>query len=334
MRGRAFVALAMVSALAAAGCATDPTGSGAPPAAPATSPVTPTASPSSPASPPSPSAPPSAPTTSTTPVSPPATELPTYPSPTEPAEPTAPPEAAPLEGPEATELPDPAPTLTADETDCVVPARFVGKDVEVMPVDEKLIALTFDAGANADGVPSILATLLDREVPATFFLTGDFVVRYPVKSARIAKRHLVGNHTYDHLDLTTVTDLRITRQVRRAEVAILETTGEDPRRFFRFPFGARDAHTITVVNGLCYVPFRWTVDTLGWKGTSGGMTVDKVVTRVLDAAKPGAIVLMHVGSHPTDGSTLDADALPTIVRKLRLRGYTLVRLSRVLAAAP
>lgn len=333
MRGRVLVAIVMVSALTAAGCATDPTGSGAPSAAragasstrsdagsPSTVPsATARAESSGSPSPSLPQGPSGSPT-----------DLPTYSVPGEPSEPAEPSEAPPI----APSTPDEPLAAEATDEDCVVPDRFVGKDVEVMPVDEKLVALTFDAGANADGVPSILATLLERAVPATFFLTGDFVVRYPVKSRRIATRHLVGNHTYDHLDLTTVTDLRITRQVRRAEAAILTTTGEDPRRFFRFPFGARDAHTIAVVNGLCYVPFRWTVDTLGWKGTSGGMTVDKVVTRVLDAARPGAIVLMHVGSHPTDGSTLDADALPTIVRQLRLRGYTLVRLSRVLAAAP
>ena len=73
-----------------------------------------------------------------------------------------------------------------------------------------------------------------------------------------------------------------------------------------------------------YVAVRWTVDTLGWKGTSGGMTADKVVERVVATASSGEIVLMHVGSHPTDGSTLDADALPTIISELRQRGYGFV----------
>jgi peptidoglycan/xylan/chitin deacetylase (PgdA/CDA1 family) len=219
-------------------------------------------------------------------------------------------------------------------TTCTVPPRFVGQDVERLPVTDKVIALTFDAGANGDAVKPILDTLAAQKVRASFFLTGSFVQDYPGKSRRIARQHLVGNHTMTHPDLTTLSDLLVVRQIRRAERVIRDTTGQDPRRFFRFPYGARDARTIALVNDLCYVPFRWTVDTLGWKGTSGGMTAAKVVDRVLAAAKPGAIVLMHVGSNPDDGTTLDADALPRIIRTLRAEGYSFVRLSRVLPAAP
>ena len=196
------------------------------------------------------------------------------------------------------------------------------------------MALTFDGGANADGVPSIRATLARMKVRATFFLTGQFVESFPVKSRRLAARDVVGNHTMTHPDLTTLSDRQVRSEVRRAGDVIRSTTGEDPRRFFRFPFGARTDHAIDVVNDLCYVPFRWTVDSLGWKGTSGGQSVAMVVSRVVGAAQPGAIVLMHLGSNPDDGTTLDADALPQSVRKLRGLGYRLVRLSRVMAAAP
>ncbi len=226
------------------------------------------------------------------------------------------------------------PAAAVRATTCTVPQRLRGVEVERLPGTQKVVALTFDAGANADAVDPILNRLATRHVPATFFLTGKFVQAFPARSRRIAREHLVGNHTMAHPDLTEVSDLAIARQVRRAQRTILRTTGEDPRRFFRFPFGARDAHAIHVVNGLCYVPFRWTVDTLGWKGTSGGMTAAKVVSRVLAGARPGEIVLMHVGSNPADGSTLDADALPRVIRQLRVRGYTFVRLSRVLAPAP
>jgi hypothetical protein len=59
-----------------------------------------------------------------------------------------------------------------------------------------------------------------------------------------------------------------------------------------------------VVNGTGFVPVGWTVDTLGWKGTSGGITTQTVLNRVLGSLRPGEIVLMHCGSNPDDHSTL------------------------------
>ena len=79
-----------------------------------------------------------------------------------------------------------------------------------------------------------------------------------------------------------------------------------------------------------YVAVRWTVDTLGWKGTSGGMTAQQVSDRAVDALRPGAIVLMHVGSNPDDGTTLDADALPGMIDRMRGAGYSFVTLDSLL----
>lgn len=225
-------------------------------------------------------------------------------------------------------------STTPEPPPCSIPTRFAGKEISRLPVTDKVIALTFDGGANADGVPSIRATLGTMKVKATFFLTGSFVKTYPVRSARLAARDVVGNHTMTHPDLTTLTDAQVTSQVRGAEDLIRSTTGQDPRRFFRFPYGARNAHAIALLNSLCYVPFRWTVDSLGWEGTSGGQTRAKVVARVVAAAQPGAIVLMHLGSNPDDGTTLDAAALPTIITRLRALGYHFVWLARVMSAAP
>ena len=227
-----------------------------------------------------------------------------------------------------------APSAPPPPTACTVPTALTDQDLERMPVTEKVIALTFDGGSGAQGAPSILDTLERRDVPATFFLTGQFVRSFPRTAARIGQEHLVGNHTDTHPDLTTLDAAEITRQVRVAERDIHASTGEDPRRFFRFPFGARDERTIGLLNDLCYVPFRWTVDTLGWKGTSDGQSVSTVQQRVLDGAVPGGIVLMHLGANPEDGSTLDADALPGVIDGLRSAGYRLVGLDTVLPAAP
>ncbi|WP_211217329.1 polysaccharide deacetylase family protein [Aestuariimicrobium kwangyangense] len=198
-----------------------------------------------------------------------------------------------------------------------------------LPVSRPVVALTFDAGASNEGVAPILATLKREGVPATFFLTGEFVDDFPASARAMAAYGPVGNHTYHHPDLTTLSDSRVRTEIRSAASRIRTVTGHDPQPLFRFPFGAVDAHRIIVVNDECYVPFRWTVDTLGWKGTSGGQSVDTVVSRVISQARPGEIVLMHVGAHPTDHSTLDADALARVITELRARGYSFTTLASI-----
>jgi peptidoglycan/xylan/chitin deacetylase (PgdA/CDA1 family) len=232
---------------------------------------------------------------------------------------------APDEGPEPPPpLPPPPNPSPQPPAAPGLPASLRGTEWDVVPTSRKVVALTFDCGANADGVPAILAALSSADAPATFFLTGSWARAFP-EQARTLGGYTVGNHTYDHPDLTTLGSAAIRTQVRRAERVIREATREDPRPLFRFPYGARDARTIAVVNDLGYGSIRWTVDTLGWKGREGGQTAAHIRARVLAGLRPGAIVLMHVGSAP-DGSTLDADALPGLIAAIRSRGYTLVEL--------
>ena len=191
-----------------------------------------------------------------------------------------------------------------------------------------MVALTFDAGANGDGVASILATLAAKGVPGTFFLTGKWVQVYPELAARIGASYPVGNHSFSHPDLTTLSDAEVTAEVKTAETAIDAATGRIAKPLFRFPFGASSRHLIDLLNGMGYGCINWTVDTRGWMGTSGGQTADSVRQRVLDALRPGEIVIMHVGSNPDDHSTLDADALPRLIDQLKALGYGFVTLDR------
>jgi peptidoglycan/xylan/chitin deacetylase (PgdA/CDA1 family) len=212
------------------------------------------------------------------------------------------------------------------------PSSLAGRDLERIPTNRRIVALTFDAGANANGLASILATLAAEHVTGTFFLTGDFVAAHPQASRQIvAAGHRVGNHSTNHPHFTDLGDAGIRSELAGAERSIREATGASSRPLFRFPFGDRDARTIGAVNGAGYVAVRWTVDTLGWQGTQQGTRdASFVVDRVIGAATAGEIVLMHVGSHPTDRSTLDADALPGVIGGLRQRGYTFVTLDALL----
>ena len=137
-------------------------------------------------------------------------------------------------------------------------------------------------------------------------------------------------------------DRRLLRIVAR--VADAYSCASRPRRLLRpgsalptrsrvlVAFGDRNDHTIAVVNSAGYVPVRWTVDTLGWKGTTlGGITPQIVVDRVVAAVRPGEIVLMHVGSNPDDHTTLDADTLPSITARLQDLVYAFVKFDALLA---
>ncbi|TQJ36114.1 polysaccharide deacetylase family protein [Arthrobacter sp. SLBN-122] len=212
-----------------------------------------------------------------------------------------------------------------------IPAALMGVDLERVPTTQKVVALTFDAGANDAGLRSILATLTANGVPGTFFLTGNWVNQFPSNTALIYNAgNRMGNHSMTHPDFTTLTDAQIAAEISSAQRAI-EAAGGDPLPFFRVPFGARDSRTIPDVNAAGYAAIRWTVDTLGWQGTMNGTRGPGfIVQRVMASAQPGEIVLMHLGSNPDDGSTLDAAALPEMISQLRAAGYGFVTLDAAL----
>ncbi len=250
---------------------------------------------------------------------------------------TAPQPATPTPTPRTTPRVSPTPSTTWSRSvvrptpnACAVTAKYRGKDLEVVPTTAKVAVLTFDGGASSTGVTSILSTLATTKAAATFFLTGDFTRDHPSATASIAAAHPVGNHSNTHPDLTALSSTAVVDQIRAGAAAIRAGIGRPPGPWFRFPYGARDARTIGLVNDECYVAVRWTVDSLGWKGTSGGMTVAKVRDRVLAAARPGMVVLMHVGANPDDGTTLDASALSSIISGLRAKGYSFVTLQQAL----
>ena len=263
----------------------------------------------------------------------PSTTLPGTPSQAStPSKPPLPPSSAfpPPPATTAPVAPEPPPPAPPPAPAAPFPAALRGADVEVIPGAGRVVALTFDAGANSAGLPSILRTLGNTGVRATFFLTGNWASANPAGVASIvAAGHRVGNHSMTHPGFTSLTDAQIAQQLSGAQAAIA-AGGADSRPLFRFPFGERDARTIAVVNAQGYLPVRWTVDTLGWKGTSGGVTTQIVTDRALAGLQPGEIVLMHIGSNPDDGSTLDADALPQLINRIRQAGYGFTTLDALL----
>ena len=217
-----------------------------------------------------------------------------------------------------------ATTARSSSTVWQMAPSLAGSEWEKLPTTRRLVALTFDAGSGNEGVASILATLEEKGVPATFFLKGQWAERYPADAKQIADHYPIGNHTYTHPHMAQFdSEAQVVSEIRQGAAAIRGITRVDARPLFRFPYGESHAtklDLIGIVNGLGYGSIRWTVDTLGWKGVSGGQSVETVQSRILDALTPGEIVLMHVGA-ANDGTMLDADALPGVIDAIRAKGY-------------
>lgn len=208
--------------------------------------------------------------------------------------------------------------------------KYKGKEISKVSTDQKVVALTFDAGANADGVDSILSTLSDNNIKATFFLTGKFIEKYPDKVKKIITNNGdIGSHTYDHPYLTKLTDDQIKDELKKTEDALRKLDMRF-KPFLREPYGDRNQDVLNVVSDSGYINIRWTIDSLGWKGTSGGQSKDLVEQNVLKKIAPGSIVLMHLGSNPDDKTQLDSQALPDVIAKLKEDGYQFVTLSQLL----
>jgi hypothetical protein len=106
------------------------------------------------------------------------------------------------------------------------PSSRLGVDWTRIPTSARVVALTFDAGANADAIPSILRTLQTKNVPATFFLTGQWVRAFPAQANAVTVGgFLVGNHTETHPELTTLSDAQVRAQLLNAQRSILLANG-------------------------------------------------------------------------------------------------------------
>lgn len=206
---------------------------------------------------------------------------------------------------------------------------LVGQIPDRLPTKRHVVALTFDAGANHAGAPKIFSILARTDTTATVFMTGRWAELYPQWARRIVARYPICNHTFDHTDLLQLPLAGVRRELLMAKAAIEHVTGHPPLPLFRFPYGSSSASTLAVVNRLGYTAVGWTVDTLGWEGTSMGQSTNSVFGRVMAKLQPGEIVLMHVGSSP-DHSTLDADTLDRIIHAVRARGYRFVTLDQYL----
>lgn len=155
-----------------------------------------------------------------------------------------------------------------------------------------IVYLTFDDGPTVSLTESLIAILGSHGVKGTFFVDGINVDAHPTIAAAItAAGHGIGNHTYDHVDLTTLSSTEIREQIDQANEAILTATGVTTRAM-RPPYGYTNATVEQVIAAAGMEQVLWTHDTNDWdSGTVASITA---VLNTLPTS-PGSVstVLMH-----------------------------------------
>jgi peptidoglycan/xylan/chitin deacetylase (PgdA/CDA1 family) len=197
------------------------------------------------------------------------------------------------------------------------------------PRGKSEIAITFDAGANAECFDDLISALAAAHVHSTFFITGNFAQRHEPCAKAITKYgHELGNHTWSHPNLTKQSDEIVREEITRAEALLTDISGQSPRPRFRAPFGERNDRVLQIAANLGYRSIYWTIDSLDSvePRKSPEFLINRITSRT-DAELDGAIILMHVGEKST------ADALPIIIADLQRRGFKLVTVSTLLGSA-
>lgn len=193
--------------------------------------------------------------------------------------------------------------------------------------DRPWVALTLDAGAGSEPVPAILATLRERDVQITFFLTGRWVEDNPDLVRQIvADGHEIANHSYSHPDLRNLDADQITAELAATERLIQSVAGVSARPFFRPPYGAYDERVLRVLAEQGYLPIYWTLDSLDSVGAAKtpAFLLERTTATLAPEELHGAIILAHCGSAAT------AAALPDILDRYNELGLEVRKLSDVL----
>lgn len=184
-------------------------------------------------------------------------------------------------------------------------------------VEAPRIALTFDDGPREKSTERLLDELKKRDIKATFFLIG----RYAEENPELVKRmyeegHVIGNHTYSHVDLTRLPDAEAAREMEMTDEIVYGITGEHVR-YVRPPFGIwqRDLELDTEV-----LPVMWDIDPLDWTTEN----VDEIVNKVVTDAKENGIILLH------DCYESSVDAALRIADLLSAQGYEFVTVEELI----
>jgi len=193
---------------------------------------------------------------------------------------------------------------------------------------QKELYLTFDNGYENGYTARILDTLKEKKVPATFFVTGHYVkTQEDLLKRMAAEGHIIGNHSWNHPDVTTISAEKLTEELERVKKEVARITGQQEMKYLRTPRGIFDERSLAVSKQLGYTNVFWSLAYMDWdvKSQRGAQyAFDKVTAQL----HPGAVILLHSISKD------NTEALGRIIDEARSRGYEFKSLDKMQKKAP
>lgn len=204
----------------------------------------------------------------------------------------------------------PTATVTADELK-KYDAYYIGD------TNEKVIYLTFDAGYENGYTSTILDALKKHQVPATFFLVGNFMETSPELVKRmVSDGHNVANHTYHHPNMSNISSMdAFCKEIEDLEMAFENITGQKMIKYYRPPQGKYSETNLTMAKDLGYKTFFWSLAYVDWYNDKQP-TKEEAFDKLLGRIHPGAIVLLH------STSKTNSEILDELLTKWEEMGYT------------
>ena len=191
---------------------------------------------------------------------------------------------------------------------------------------EKVLYLTFDAGYENGCTEKILDVLKKHDVPAAFFLVGNYVE----KNADLVRRmvdegHIVGNHTMHHPDMSKLTDKdTFSKELTDLETLFKEITGKELPKYYRPPQGIYSQENLQMAKDLGYQTVFWSLAYVDWNNDSQP-TKEQAFAKLIPRTHNGAVVLLH------STSQTNAQILDELLTTWENMGYTFQSIDRLFA---
>ena len=181
---------------------------------------------------------------------------------------------------------------------------------------KKVLYLTFDAGYENGCTEKILDILKEQQVPAAFFLVGNYMERNADLVRRMVKEgHTVGNHTMHHYDMSKLSEkAAFSKELQDLEALYKEVTGQELPKYYRPPQGIYSQENLKMAKELGYKTVFWSLAYVDWNNDAQPSR-EEAFQKLLPRTHPGAVVLLH------STSRTNAEILQELIQKWKAEGY-------------